>query len=142
MLLLVAAALAFTSLAYTPVTVLLTTSESEWSSYYAYTETLTLNYCCGTVYVTLPQSTSILVPFVTNYTLTPIPYTVTSSIASLSAYTTTRTLTTHIPASEALGLSPTAFILLAVTVILALALLTGWITLKSRTRDGTNSGLE
>jgi hypothetical protein len=136
---LIAAALAFTSLGYQAVTVLQTTTESKWSSYYAYTITLTPNYCCLTVYVTLPQSTSILVPFVTNYSLTPIPYTITSSVVSLTTYTTTQTLTSHIPASEALGLPPRVFILLAVTVIGALALLTVWVTLKSRTSEGAQS---
>ncbi len=135
-LLLIAAALALTSLGYSPVTVLQTTTESKWSWYYAYTETLTSNYCCSTVNVTLPQA-SILVAFVTNYTLTPVPYTITSSVASLTTYTTTQTLTSHISASEAVGLSPRAFTLLAIIVIGTLALLTGWITLKSRTREGT-----
>lgn len=136
-LLLAVSALAFTSLAYVPVAVLETVTESKLSWYYAYNETLTPNYCCFTVYLTLPQPTSILVPFETNYTLTPIPYTITSSVASLTTYTTTQTLTGQIPASEALGLSPTAFMLLAITVIGLLALVTAWITLKSRRREGT-----
>ena len=128
-----AAALAFVSLGYAPVTMLQTTTESSSSSYYAFTETLTPFRCCLTVNVTLPQATSILVPFVTNYTLTPIPYTLTSSFESWSTYLTTQTLTRHVPASAALGLTPRAFILLAVTVIGALALITGWLFLKLRT---------
>jgi len=134
--LLIAATLAFVSLGNISVTVLQTTTAYAWSSYYAYTGTLTPNFCCGTVSVTLPQPTSALVPFVTNYTLTPTPYTTTSSVTLLTTYETTQTLTNHVPASDALGLSPQAFLLLAATVIGALALLAAWIAFKSR-RDGT-----
>lgn len=127
-MLLAVAIVAFTSLGYAPVTVLQTTTMIRWS-WYPYIQTLSHN-CCFTVYVTLPQPTSILIPFATNYTLTPAPYTVTSSVSSLRTYTITQI--SSIPASEALGLSPRALILLAVTVIGLLALVTAWLILKSR----------
>jgi hypothetical protein len=129
-LLLAAAILAFTSLRYAPVTVFQTSTETGWSRY-LYTQAFTQN-CCFTVYVTLPQPSSILAPFATSYTFTPTPYTVTSSIPSPITYTTTHTFS-NVPASEALGLSPKAFILLAVTVIGLLVLLTAWLIMKSRT---------
>jgi len=128
---LVAAVLAFTSLGYTAITVLHTTTESEWSLH-PHTQTLTQN-CCFTIFVTLPQPSSILLPFGANYTLAPTPYTVTSFASSQIIYTTTQTFS-NVPASEAIGLSPTVFTMLAVIVIGFLALLTAWFILKSRTK--------
>jgi hypothetical protein len=132
-LLLAVSALAFATLAYVPVAIVETTTEFGRSSYRPSTETLTTNYYCFTVYLTLSQSLP-YVPFVTNYTFTPIPQTITSSLQSPTTYTATQTLTIHIPASQALGLSPRAFMALAIIVVGILALITVWITLKSRTR--------
>lgn len=133
---LVAAILAFMSLGFAPVTVLQTTTQTEWSSY-PYTQTLTQN-CCFTIYVTLPQPTSILAPFATNYSLAPTQYVVTSPLSSLITYTTTQTFS-NVPASEAIGLSPSIFILLAVTVIGVLAVLVAWLVVKSRKKPSDRS---